>query len=401
MRKLALVVLVVSAAAGGFLGCGGSAPRKVGNSREPPARVAMTAAPRAPAARAARAARAAPRATRPARAARATALAAPRATTAPEARRWRRGRPDGRGRVALAERPEPRRRGHDPRPCSLTARCTRRRSTRLPYTVAQDFKVIHVLSNNDSAGYWKVVGTPDCSDSPTYPPFPSGSTDGGVDGSDAAAEVGTDAGADGGAADGDAADVADETLTLQLDDPDAGDGGVADAAVDAPADAPLDVPASDGSTDGATDVAANDGGADAGPALPACYEFSYDPDGCVGTCWAGVVFEVTDVQGPSGDTKGVCIQTGAMAVEFWARASKNNARVEVRSIVEGNEAYLNITTTWTRYTVAISPSLQQTYNNTAGDMQGVWNAFSAVVEPADHAGGTYIELKDMHWIATP
>ena len=278
----------------------------------------------------------------------------------------------------------------------------------LPYTIAQDFKVVHVLSNNNSAGYWKVLGTPDCSDNPTYPPFPSVSTDGGVDGSgDAADEAAPEAGVDGGAPDG-AADVADETLTLQLDDPDASDGGVADAAADAPVDAPADVPASDGSspdggTDGTTDVAVNDGGADAGPPLPACYEFSYDPDGCVGTCWAGVVFEVSDVQGPSPDTKGVCIQTGAMNVEFWARASKNNARVKFGSIGEGpntTEFYLNITTTWTRYTTAIPASLQTTYNTTAGDMQGVWNAFSVVVEQPDHAGGTYIEIKDIHWIAT-
>jgi len=219
----------------------------------------------------------------------------------------------------------------------------------------------------------------------------------GVDGG-ATAEAGTDAGADGGTSDT-AADSGDETLTLQLNDPDAGDdGGFSDAAADAPVDAPTsDAPASDGAS---TDVAVNDGGADAGPPLPACYEFAYDPDGCTGACWAGVVFEVTDVQGPSADTKGVCIQTGAMNVEFWARSSKAGARVKFGSIGEGmavTEFYLNITTTWTRYTVAI-PAMD--YDTTAGDMQGVWNAFSVVVEQADYAGGGYIEVKDIHWIAT-
>jgi hypothetical protein len=29
----------------------------------------------------------------------------------------------------------------------------------------------------------------------------------------------------------------------------------------------------------------------------------------------------------------------------------------------------------------------------------VWNAFSVVVDPADYAGGAYIEVKDISWIA--
>jgi hypothetical protein len=266
----------------------------------------------------------------------------------------------------------------------------------LPYTIAKDFKVLHVLSNNASAGYFHVIGTPDCSDNPTYPPF---ATDGG---SDAGDEAGSDAGVDSGGADGGAADApvdsGDETLTLQLDDPDAGDAGVADAAVDAPVDAPADAPVS---TDGGTDAVAS---ADAGPPLPACYELSYDPDGCQGACWAGVVFEVNDAQGPSADTQGVCIQTGAMSVEFWARASKNGARVKFGSLGEGmntTEFYLNITTTWARYTVAIPASLATTYNETSGDMHGVWNAFSVVFEQQDYVGGGYVEVKDIHWLATP
>lgn len=98
-----------------------------------------------------------------------------------------------------------------------------------------------------------------------------------------------------------------------------------------------------------------------------------------------------------------------MAVEFWARASKNNVPVKFGSIGEGSnigadstEFFLNITTTWTRYTVAIPAKFQDgSYDNTAGDGQGVWNAFSAVVEPTAYAGGAYIEVKDIHWVATP
>jgi hypothetical protein len=278
----------------------------------------------------------------------------------------------------------------------------------LPYNIANDFKVIHVLSNNNSAGYWKVIGTPDCSDNPTYPPFTTTTSDGGPDaGADAGSGGDVDAGATDAATDA-AVDGGDDAQTLALVDPDAGDdGGVADAAPDAPEDAPADVPATDASaTDGGSDVVAtSDAGDDAGSSLPACYEFSYDPDGCTGTCWAGVVFEVTDVQGPDPTTKGVCIAPGAINVEFWARSSKNNARVKFGSIGEGTnstEFYENITTTWARYTVAIPGTYSQgNYNTTSGNMQGVWNAFSVVVEQTDYAGGAYIEVKDIHWISTP
>ncbi|HVX94929.1 MAG TPA: hypothetical protein VHK47_08465, partial [Polyangia bacterium] len=270
----------------------------------------------------------------------------------------------------------------------------------LPYDISKDFKVVHVLTNNNSAGYWKVVATPDCSDSPTYPPFTT--ADAGTDAApttDGGTDAVVDASADGGA------DANDDAQTLSLDDPDAADGGVADAPVDAPVDSPVDAPTTDGGTDavvvtdGGTDaVVVADGGTDAGPAAPACYEFSYNPDGCTGACWAGVVFQVTDVQGPSPDTKGVCITPGATAVEFWARASKNNVPVKFGSIGEGpgrTEFTLNITTTWAKYTVSVPDS---DYNVTSGDMMGVWNAFSVVVEPTSYAGGAYIEVKDINWI---
>ena len=98
-----------------------------------------------------------------------------------------------------------------------------------------------------------------------------------------------------------------------------------------------------------------------------------------------------------------------MAVEFWARSSKNGVHVKFGSIGEGSnigadstEFYLAVTTTWTRYTVAIPAKFQDgSYNTSANDGQGVWNAFSVVVEPTDYAGGAYIEVKDIHWVATP
>lgn len=408
MRKLTLVVLVVAAVAGGFVGCGGSTPARkpgsagAGGGSAGAAGATTGAAGDNGAAGVGAAGAAGDNGT--AGAGGVTGVAGDGTAGAGGAAGA------AAGATGAAGAPPPVQTYCEMHPELVRA---------LPYTIAQDFKVVHVLSNNNSAGNWKVLGTPDCSDTPTYPPFP---TDAGVDGSAEAgteagvdggaddgttAEAGTDAGADGGTTDA-AADGSDDTLTLQLTDPDAGDGGVADAAADAPADAPVDAPVDAPATDApasdgaSTDVAVNDGGADGGAPLPACYEFSYDPDGCTGACWAGVVFELTDVQGPSVDTKGVCIQTGAMSIEFWARSSKNGARVKFGSIGEGmgvTEFYLNITTTWTRYTIAIPAD--NSYNTSSGDMQGVWNAFSVVVEQPDYTGGGYVEVKDIHWLATP
>jgi hypothetical protein len=379
MRKLALAVLMVSAVAGGVVGCGGSSPRKPGGKGGSGGGTAGgTAGATGGSGGVGGSGGAAGEATGGAGgsggAAGETGGAGGSGGAGGAAGTGGAGGTGGTG-------------GTPPPPqsyCEMHPELTRA----LPYTVAKDFPVLHVLSNNNSAGYWKVIGTPDCTDNPTYPPFTTGSTDGGSDATD---EAGADAGSDDAAV-----DSGDDTLALQ--DTDAGDGGVADAAVDAPVDAPADAPVS--TTDGGNDAVA---AADAGPPLPACYEFSYDPDGCNGACWAGVVFEVTDVQGPSPDTKGVCIAPGAMSVEFWARASKAGARVKFGSIAEGTnstEFYINVTTTWARYTTSI-PGIYSSgdYNLTAGDMHGVWNAFSVVVEPADYAGGGYIEVKDIHWIA--
>jgi hypothetical protein len=93
-----------------------------------------------------------------------------------------------------------------------------------------------------------------------------------------------------------------------------------------------------------------------------------------------------------------------MSVEFWARASKANARVKFGAIGEGmgtREQFLTISTTWTKYSVPIPAADQNTYNLLSDNMNGVWNAFSVVVEPQDHVGGTYILVKDIRWLATP
>jgi hypothetical protein len=411
MRKLALAVFMVSAVASGFMGCGSSTPRKVTTTGKAGAGGAAGGAAGSTAGASGTTAGDNGTAGGTAGAAGGTAGAAG-GTAGAAGAGGAAGDTGGAGGAAGAAGTTPPVMSY----CEMHPELNRA----LPYTIAKDFKVLHVLSNNNSAGYWNVIANADCSDNPTYPAFATdgggadaddgGSADGGAPdasddaSSDASSEASSDASTDAG----------DDALAVAEAGSDAADGGVADAAadapveaaVDAPVDAPADVPVSDGATtEGGTDaVASNDGGgADAGPPLPACYEFSYDPDGCNGACWAGVVFEVNDVQGPSADTKGVCIAPNAMSVEFWARASKNNARVKFGSIGEGTnstEFYLNITTAWTRYTVSIPGTYQQgNYNTTAGDMQGVWNAFSVVVEPADYAGGAYIEVKDIHWIA--
>jgi hypothetical protein len=381
MRKLALVAFVLSATTAGFVGCGSSSPRKANTGTAGAGGSGTAGADTGTAG------------TTPGTAGEVgTAGAGTAGVDAAAGATGTAGMADQdagtAGATGTAGAPAP--------------YCDTHAQRALPYNIATDFKVVHILSNNTSAGFWKNVAQADCSDNPTYPPFAS--ADGGVD---AAADATDDAPAEGGAATDASADGGDAITSFGLAvDIDAGDGGVSDASDEAASEAGTDaVTAAHGGTDAV--VASNDGGSDAavdaGPPGPACYEFSYDPDACTGgACWAGVVFEVSDVQGPSADTKGVCIAHGAMAIEFWARASKNNANVKFGSIGEGmgiTEFYQLLTTTWTRHVITIPAMDQDSYDETAGDMQGVWNAFSVVVDPTDYAGGAYIEVKDISWIA--
>ena len=139
-----------------------------------------------------------------------------------------------------------------------------------------------------------------------------------------------------------------------------------------------------------------------------CSEFRYDPDACVaangadattagGACWAGVIFGAS-FTGPN--EPGVCLALGATAIHFKARASKDDARIKVGSIREGvssTEFYINVTQTWASYTVSIPAG--EDYDNEAQSVGGVWNGFSLVVEPQDHAGGTSLFVSDIVWAA--
>lgn len=158
-------------------------------------------------------------------------------------------------------------------------------------------------------------------------------------------------------------------------------------------------------------VPAPDAGvADAGSTFAAptiCEAFRYDPDLCVAqsmaggfdpgaSCWAGVIF--TPEMGGFG-APGICISQGAIAVHFLARASRDGARVKFGSIREGlnsTEFFLELTTSWSSYTISIPAG--EDYDAASPQAPGgVWNAFSIIVEPQDHAGGTTIFVSDVIW----
>jgi hypothetical protein len=221
----------------------------------------------------------------------------------------------------------------------------------LPYAISADFKAPTIIG---AASTFSMTPSPDCN-----AVFPSG--EGGTDTSDAA--------------------------------PDA--AAVDDAAADVTADAVAsDASVSDGSAEAAADAAS---------AAPACYEFKYDPGLCeAGVCWAGVIYQPGATPPPADAAvqtqSGICIETGATKIDFMARASRPGARIKFGSIREGmgaTEFFLNVTTQWAMYSITIP--VGEPYNEGAATTGGVWNGFSAVVEPQDHVGGTTIQIKDMTW----
>jgi len=248
--------------------------------------------------------------------------------------------------------------------------CDGKTKKTLPYPIWPDYRAVTVIG---TASSFTIATNPDCTT-----PY-------------AAPEAGTDAAI----ADAASADAADATQTVS--DPDAADSTTADAAA-------TDAGAVDASV--VSDATTSDAAAvsDAGPA-PACYEFHYSPDGCEAgaNCWAGVIFQPGSMI-PAADaavqtTAGICIELGATGVEFWARATRDQARIKFGSIRDGvgsTETFMNVTTQWAKYKVTIPANYA--YNELASASGGVWNGFSVVVEPGDHAGGTIIEVKEMTWV---
>jgi hypothetical protein len=152
------------------------------------------------------------------------------------------------------------------------------------------------------------------------------------------------------------------------------------------------------------------------PAITSCYAFEYTPDGCVnanggfdagadaGTdvvaaCWAGVI--LTSSPFPQ-SALGICIAPGATAIHFKARASRDGARVKFGAIRAGlgeTEFFLEISREWQDYVIAI-PADEPYDDEATSPLGGVWNGFSIVVEPEDHAGGTYLFVSDVVWSAS-
>ena len=177
-----------------------------------------------------------------------------------------------------------------------------------------------------------------------------------------------------------------------------------------------DVPdgADAGAPPASTDAGAPPGASQA--AITSCYAFEYTPDGCVtanggfdagvdaGTdvvaaCWAGVLLTSSPFLQ---STLGICIAPGATAIHFKARASRDGARVKFGAIRAGlgeTEFFLEISRAWQDYTIAI-PAGEPYDDEATSPFGGVWNGFSIVVEPEDHAGGTYLFVSDVVWSAT-
>jgi hypothetical protein len=246
----------------------------------------------------------------------------------------------------------------------------------LPFTVFSAFTTLRVCSNGTCTApqmpyYFAPIANPNCNevfpDGGIVPPFADGGLVDAPSTDDAPSEASSDApAADTPAADGTAVESGSD---------------IADVSTERSADVRME----GGAVEASTDATA-----------PACYEFLYNPDCSNGLCWAGVIF--TQSAGGMSDT-GICIELGATKITFQAKASRPDARVKFGAIREGlfqTEFFLNITTDWATYEVTIPPG--EPYNTYSSGAMGVWNGFSVIVEPQDHAGGTYIFVKDAVWM---
>jgi hypothetical protein len=352
MRKMAFAVLMVSAVAGGFMGCGGSTPQKVSGAGGTTGGTAGSGAGSTGAAGTSTTGSAGTTGT----AGDGTGTAGSTAgTTGTAGAGGATAGTTGAAGVAGTAGDS----GAAGTTAPAPAYCDTHTKKTLPYNIGGDFTSIQTLTHASQT--WKQIGNPDC-DQTVFPPL--NPSDGGTDG-----------GADGGA---DAA--------LALND---------DAAADAPVDAPVD----GGSVDAPADVVTNP--------IPACFEFTYNPDPCVaatglsataalGTCYAGTIFQ------PAGNLlgaadQGICIGDGATQVTFQARANVNGQIIKFGSTREGlnqTEFYITLSTTWTTYHTAIPAG--EPYNMSS-NLGGVWNGFSVVGEPQSNVGGTYILIRNITW----
>jgi hypothetical protein len=287
----------------------------------------------------------------------------------------------------------------------------------LPYNIAQDFTYPNnITPMNSVTGVnvtrWVRLANPDCdmtfSDSgpaPVPPEFTAAQA------AAAALAAATD--------EGGLSDAAEAAAT------DDGAAEASDGAAEGSADALADVVAGDVSLDASPVSDAARGDAPVDGASPACWGFYYYPDDCTnlvndggaGTavawqCWGGAIFEAyppgggADAGGIEGggtdpaNLPGICIETGATNIEFWARASREPATVKFGSTRAGvgtTEEYLRISTTWQKYSISVPFD----YRFNSSLVYGVFNGFSVVVEPSEHVGGSYIFVRDVTWVNVP
>jgi hypothetical protein len=349
MRKMALAVLMVSAVAGGFMGCGGSSPRKVSTG------TAGTSGTAGSGAAGTGAAGTAPTGTAGDTGAAGSTAGTTGTAGATAGVTGTAGGTAGAGGMAGGTAGDNGTAG-----AAQPAYCDTHAKKPLPYNIGGDFTSIQTLAHASTT--WKQIGNPDC-DQTVFPPL--NPSDGGT----------TDGGADGGS---------DAALALNED---------------AATDAPVDVPVDGGAGDAPADVVTHP--------IPACFEFTYNPDPCVaanggnaaaavGACYAGTIFQPTGNLLGAPD-QGICIGDGATQVTFQARANVNGQIIKFGSTREGlntTEFYITLSTTWTTYHTAIP--VGEPYN-TSSNLGGVWNGFSVVGEPQSNVGGTYILIRNVTW----
>jgi hypothetical protein len=57
------------------------------------------------------------------------------------------------------------------------------------------------------------------------------------------------------------------------------------------------------------------------------------------------------------------------------------------------EQWIEINSTWTKYSIPVVSD----YRSNSSTQYGVFNGFSAVVEPQDHVGGMHLQVRNMIW----
>jgi hypothetical protein len=378
MRKLALAVVMVSGAAGVFMGCGSSSPRKVNTGTAGSGGHAGGGTAGAAGGGTAGAGGSAGGGTAgnqgTAGAAGGTAGAGGMAGGGTAGAGGMAGGTAGAGGTSGGG-------GTAPPPT-----CDTMTKKALPYDVLHDFTNISVLHGGSSSNAFQFVTNPDCN-ATTFPAFPvvdAGTTSDGA-ATDGSSEGGTDSGTDAGVVADSGSDTGTDTGSVS-DSGTSSDGGAdhpADGATDAPADAPQ---------------------ADAGSA--SCIEMTYDPDACIAAggdtgnnCWDGAIWSATAAIGANA-AGGICIADGAKHITFEARASR---ATNIKFGGGGNggdgsgstEFVKAVTTDWTTITIDGPSNVQY---NMASSTAGVWDGFSVVGDPGDTgAGGVYLLIRNVRW----